>query len=251
MQTSARVQKSLAEWCWPSLRIAGCSKICWPYIDLFERKIASWNSCDHGEVAFVSAIVTGKRFNAWLSKLKGKAQGYEFRIPKPQPRINSERYTSRLSFRQLYLLPYPFTLFSVEFEDRNDGERRSNFTPLVKDGPPSFPNFGTAVYRLLYDLDRPRGTDIPHNQIMIRMSHPEAWIEEVAVEREAVTVGVTGTKVEGTRLTVGGPSGVLVTCAGRGRLSTRARLRLRRSRSRISRSRIITVTTAFAVEQLR
>lgn len=179
-------------------------------VDPFERKAAPWEHYDYGEVAFVSAVVTGKRFSAWLSKLKGRAKGYEFRIPKLQPRVNSERCASRSSLRQLYLLPYPFTLFPVDFENRYDGERRSDFTPLVKDGLPSFPNLGTAQHRLIYDLDRPRGTDIPRGQIMIRLSHPDAWIEDVAVEREAVTVGITGTKVEGTRLTVGGPSGVLV-----------------------------------------
>jgi hypothetical protein len=179
-------------------------------VDPFERKAASWGHYDYGEVAFVSAVVTGKRFSAWLSKLKGKAQGYEFRIPKLQPRVNSERYTSRSSLRQLYLLPYPFTLFPVDFENRYDGERRSDFTPLVKDGLPSFPNFGTAMYRLLYDLDRPRGTEIHRGQIMICLSHPDAWIEDVDVEREAVTVGISGMEVEGARLTVGGPSGVLV-----------------------------------------
>jgi len=179
-------------------------------VDPFERRAASWEHYDYGEVAFVRAVITGKKFIAWLSKLKGKVQGYEFRIPKPQSRVNSERYTSRSRLRQLYLLPYPFTLFPVDFENRYDGERRSDFTPLVKDGLPSFPNFGTALYRLLYDLDRPRGTDIPRNQIMIRMSHAEAWSEDVTVEREAVMVGITGTQVEGARLTIGGPSGVLV-----------------------------------------
>ena len=179
-------------------------------VDPFERKAPSWEHYDYGEAAFVSAIVTGEQFGAWLSELKGEARGYEFQIPSLQPRVNSERYTSRSNIRQLYLLPYPFTLFPVEFENRSGGERRSDFTPLVKDGLPSFPNFGTAQYRLLYDLDRPRGTEIPRGQIMIRVSHPEAWIEDVAVEREAVTVSISGTAVEGVRLTVGGPSGVLV-----------------------------------------
>ena len=179
-------------------------------VDPFERRAASWEHYDYGEVAFVSAVVKGKRFSSWLSKCKGKAQGYVFRIPKPQPRVNSERYTSRSSLRHLYLLPYPFTLYPVEFENRNDGERRSDFTPLVKDDLPSFPNFGTAVYRLIYDLDRPRGTEIPRNMIMIRVPHPEAWIEDIVVEREAATVSIGGTKVEGARLTVGGSSGVLV-----------------------------------------
>lgn len=134
-------------------------------IDPFERKAPTWEHYDYGEVTFVSAVMTGSEFSAWLSELKGEVGGYKFQIPSPQPRVNSERYTSRSNLRELYLLPYPFTLFPVEFENRSDGERRSDFTPLVKDGLPSFPNFGTALYRLLYDLDRSRGTGIPRNQI--------------------------------------------------------------------------------------
>jgi hypothetical protein len=179
-------------------------------VEPFERKDLSWDHYDYGEVAFVSEVVTGEQFSAWLAELKGEARGYEFQIPQPRQQVNSEHYTSRSELRWIYRLAYPFTLFPVEFENRDSGERRSDFTPLVKGGLPSFPNFGTALYRLLYDLDRQRGTDIPRNLIMIRMSHPEAWIGDVALEREAITVDIRGTKVEGARLTAGGSSGILV-----------------------------------------
>jgi hypothetical protein len=177
-------------------------------LDPHEPNAPSWKSYDYGEVLFISEVVTGKQFSAWLNDLKGEARGYSFQIPQPHQRVNSERYTSRTDLRHLYRLPYPFTLFPVEFQKRSEG-RHSDFTPLVKEGLPSFPNFGTALYRLVYGLERQRGTDIPRDLIMIRVAHPEAWIEGVVVEQEAVTVNVTGTQVEGARLTVGGSSGIL------------------------------------------
>lgn len=172
------------------------------------QKPPSWKAYGYGDVAFASEIVTGEQFGLWLTELTGEAQGYRFQIPEPHQQINSERYTSRTGNRLFYRLPYPFTLYTVQFQ--NCGERRRDYTPLVKEGLPSFITYGTALYRFLYDIDSQRGNDIPRDYIMIRVAHPEAWIEDVALEQEAATVNISGTKVEGVRLTVGGSSGVLV-----------------------------------------
>jgi hypothetical protein len=66
------------------------------------------------------------------------------------------------------------------------------------------------VCRFLFDTDRQRGNETPSGLIMIRTAHPEAWIEDVVVEKEALTVTVTGTNVTGVRLTVGNSSGLQV-----------------------------------------
>jgi Putative DNA-binding domain len=179
-------------------------------VALLEAKRPSWTEYNYGEVAFVNQVVTGEQFSKWLSDLRGEAQGYSFQIPQPQQRIRYERYTSHTDLRQLYRVRYPFTLYPVSPTNYDQGERRDNFTPLVKEGLPSFRNYRTALFRFLYDLDDQRGSDISRDLIAIRVVHPEAWIEDVVVESEAVTVTVSGTQVKGARLTVGGSSGVLV-----------------------------------------
>lgn len=78
---------------------------------------------------------------------------------------------------------------------------------------------------------------------------PAFHLERCEVDHRQV-IGVFVAEGKDAR-TASAPSRPPFTCAGRGRPSTRPRLRSRRSRSRISRSRIITVTTAFTVEQLR
>lgn len=179
-------------------------------VALLEAKRPSWTEYDYGEVAFVSQVVTGEQFSKWLADLRGEAQEYQFQIPQPQQRVHYERYTSGTDLRQLYRLPYPYTLYPVSPANYDHGQRRDAFTPLVKEGLASFPNYRAALFRFLYDLDDQRGSDIPRDIIAIRVGHPEAWIEDVVVESEAVTVTISGTEVGGARLTVGGPSGVLV-----------------------------------------
>jgi len=179
-------------------------------VALLEAKRPSWTEYNYGEVAFVCQVVTGEQFSKWLSDLRGEAQGYQFQIPQPRPEVHSERYATRAALRDIYHLPHPYTLYPVPPLNYDHGQRRDAFTPLVKEGLASFPNYREALFRFLYDLADQKGSDIPREIIAIRVGHPEAWIEDVVVEYEDITVKVKGTQVGGTRLTIGGPSGVLV-----------------------------------------
>ena len=179
-------------------------------VDPYEPRIPSWDLYDYGEIVFISVVVTGEQFSSWLAELKGEARGYSFQIPQLRERFYSERYTSRAETRHLYRLPYPFVLYPLEFQNRDGLQRPSDFSPLVRKDLPSFPYVGTAIYRFLFDSDRQHGNETPSGLIMIRVGHPEAWVGDVVVEQETLTVNITGTTVAGARLTVGSSSGLLV-----------------------------------------
>src|SRR5207302_9271229 len=156
------------------------------------------------DVTFIQDIVTTEEFCAWINDLKGTLRSLNFHLPEPHTQIQRERYSTGLANNHFYGLLYPFTLYTLS-RARNEGRRRDHFTPLVKSGLPSFPNYETAFYRFMLDLPYGPGKAIPQDFVVIRVAHPEAWIRAVEAEADAVTVVLEGDRCEGTQLTIGGP----------------------------------------------
>ncbi len=154
---------------------------------------------DYGYVAFVGGMTAGSRVASWLLKLKGRAGGFRFTIPKLQENVFSDRHPSHTR-RDIFLsLPQPFSIHRISISGRTNYER--DYHPLVKAGCPSFPSLAEAATHLLYGLRHARGNGEPED-IIVRMSHTEAWIELVHVHLSAVSITVAGTQVNGTRLEV-------------------------------------------------
>lgn len=131
---------------------------------------------DYGYVAFVGGMTAGSRVSSWLLKLKGRAGGFSFVIPKLQENVFSSRYPSHTR-RDIFLsLPQPFSIHRISISGRTNYERDSH--PLVKAGCPSFPNLAEAASQLLYGLPHARGNGEPED-VIVRVSHTEAWIELV------------------------------------------------------------------------
>jgi schlafen family protein len=160
-------------------------------------------------VAFIRDVVPAEEFCLWIDDLKGTLRNFSFQLPEPHVQIQRERYSTGLANNHFYQLAYPFTLYTVS-RARNEGRRRDPFTPLVKSGLPSFPNYETAFYRFMLNLPHGPGQAIPQDLVVVRVAHPEAWISAVDVEPNAVTVVLEGNQCEGTQLTIGSSEGVLV-----------------------------------------
>lgn len=155
---------------------------------------------DYGHVAFVGGAVAGSRVSSWLLRLKGRAGGFGFVIPKLQETAYSHTYPSNTR-RDLFLaVPQPFSIHRVSISERASYPHDSE--PLVKDGHPAFPSLAAAAYMLMYGLQHEPGQGVPED-IAVRVSHTEAWIELVRLRLNDVSVTVAGTRVGGTRLEVG------------------------------------------------
>jgi Schlafen, AlbA_2 len=150
-------------------------------------------------VAFVGGMAAGARVASWLLKLKGRAGGFRFVIPRLQEYASSERYPSHTR-RDIFLsLPQPFSIYRIYISGKSEYPHDSE--PLVKLGHPSFRSLGAASIQLLYGPQQERGNSAPDN-IIVRVAHTEAWIELVHIHLSAVSVTVAGTHVNGTRLEI-------------------------------------------------
>jgi hypothetical protein len=154
---------------------------------------------DYGHVAFVGGVTAGSRVSSWLLKLKGRAGGFSFVIPKLQENVFSDRYPSHTR-RDIFLsLPHPFSINRIYISGKT--EYQQEYKPLVRAGHPSFPSLGAASARLLYGLQHEPGNREP-DDIIVRVAHTEAWIDLVHLHLSALSVTVAGTHVSGTRLEV-------------------------------------------------
>lgn len=142
-----------------------------------EGKQASWSLYEYGRDCFVNEVVSGEQLSSWLTSLTAEAKGRRFRIPELQTEVRWTRYTSHARNTGIYGIPLPHTLYQLRSSVHRDRERRDAFTPLVKDGCPSFPNYEAAAFRFLYDLEYRPGNQVPDDVIVIRLAHTEAWIE--------------------------------------------------------------------------
>lgn len=179
-------------------------------INLPNQENPSWTSYEYSDVAFLHGIVSVDEFISWLTNQEGKLHDIAFQLPKPEQKVERQRYSTGLGIHNFYHLPCPFTLYSVRSADRDDDPRSNPLTPLVRNGLPSFPNYETAVYRFLFDRAFQSGHSIPQNLVVIRWAHVDAWIDEVESESDAIEVILKGDQCMGSQLTIGGPEGILV-----------------------------------------
>lgn len=157
---------------------------------------------DYGHVAFVGGTTAGSRISSWLKKLKGKVGNFSFVIPKLQNNVFSDRYSSHTSRSTFLALPQPFSVHRIFISGHS--EYKHDYEPLVKAGCPSFRDLGdAAASHLLYGLPHVRGNREP-DDIIVRVAHIEAWIELVHLHQSAVSITVTGTHINGTRLEISG-----------------------------------------------
>jgi hypothetical protein len=170
----------------------------------------AWSVYDYGNYAFINLNIEGDVIGQWLNANKGEARGYDFSIPTLQTNIHWNRYSSHIRNSGFYNLPQPYTLYQVHAGIHRNGERPSAFTPLVSRNCLSFPSYVAAVYHFLYDRPHASGRDIPGDLIVIRIAHPEAWIENITMLPHAVDIEIRGTQAGGTNLSIGSSTGVRV-----------------------------------------
>ena len=156
-------------------------------------------SYDYGHIAFIGGTIKGSRLASWLLKLKGGMGHFRFVIPKLHDNVNSHRYPSHVRGDIWLSIPQPFSLHTISIMESD--QRPNDYSPLVKDGCPSFQNISAAAASLIYG-EPASSRQLEPNEIHIRIVHREAWMEQVHLHPTAASITVEGTNVAGTRIEV-------------------------------------------------
>ena len=156
---------------------------------------------DYGHVAFVKAVLDGATVAGWLSASGGEAGGLEFSIRETSPHCSWTRSASRSYGRYGRPLAVPHTEYSIISGD--PAGQLSRGMPLAGVGRPFFPDETAAVASLLLDdHSAPANRSIPNERLLVRIAHPEAYIEGVRVSSAAIAVSVLGEDLDGVHLQV-------------------------------------------------
>lgn len=166
----------------------------------------------YGQAAFISGSADGATVAQWLGgNQKGEIDSHQFIIAKVRDQVDWSRSSSHLrnaGYQRLthYHSPFPHSLYRLSFQENLFDTLKQALNPddnLIKVGCPTFPSYYTALTYLMHGVGRRLGDDVPPPEIVIRLVHNDAWIDEVTLGSKRVAVTVKGDRVAGVRLAVG------------------------------------------------
>lgn len=156
---------------------------------------------DYGEIAFATATVGGDQVADWLARGAGEIGSLSFSVPEPGHGAWN-RWPSRTYAHYGTLFSTPHTDYSVP-AGQNRTEPRHGGSVLAGAGLPFFRDVNVAVASVLFDVHSMRGGQtIPHDLMLVRVAHPEAYFERIRVSSTAIVASVRGEHVDGVRLQV-------------------------------------------------
>ena len=156
---------------------------------------------DYGDVAFARATIGGDHVADWLSQGTGEVDGLRFSVPEPGGNCSWIRWPSRRHAHYGTLFSTPHTDYAVSAQNRTEPRQRG--TVLAGAGLPFFPDVSVATASVLFDVHSMRGGhSIPHELMLVRVAHPEAYFERIRVSSTAVVASVLGEDFEGVQLQV-------------------------------------------------
>ncbi len=168
----------------------------------------------YDQAAFLAGAIAGEVAATWLTTLTIQLSGMEpdgiedrIQIPSLQEHVSGRRYP-RNTYHGYTRVPWPHTRYELYWPNRPTYTRSPEF--LVKDICPFFPSFQAALYDLVHGGADPeqRGRTSEGESHIIRIAHPEAWLEHIHISSTALTITVAGFEAEGTVLEISGPPSV-------------------------------------------
>ena len=156
---------------------------------------------DYGDVAFAKAIIGGDHVADWLAGGTGEVGSLSFSVPKAGGNCSWVRWPSRRHAHYGTLFTTPHTDYAVSPQNRTQPPQRGNV--LAGAELPFFPDVNVAVASVLFDIHSMRsGQSIPHELMLVRVAHPEAYFERIRVSSTAIVASVLGDDFEGVHLQV-------------------------------------------------
>jgi len=166
---------------------------------------------EYDRVVLLAGTISGAEVADWLTHVEGHVSGqggipkdHLFQMSALQEQVTWNRY-SRHNQSDMVTVPWPYTRYDLYWSSREVEGNQSEF--LVSDEFPFFPDFQTALFDVVHRATtwrRDQRTSLDE-KIIVRIAHPEAWMDRIDVSPTALTIALAGTNIEGTRLELSGP----------------------------------------------
>lgn len=166
----------------------------------------------YDRAAFLAGVIPGAVAATWLSTLaiqigedSPDSSAYTVQIPPLQEQVNWQR-SPRNTLYDYRRIPWPYTRYELYWPNRTTSVQSPEF--LVSDTFPFFPSFQAALFDLVYcgtDAEQ-RARMSASESCLIRLAHPEAWLEDIHLSSTEVTITVAGTEPENASLEISGLS---------------------------------------------
>jgi hypothetical protein len=131
-----------------------------------------------------------------------KINDTEFIIPPIQPNIHTNKFPSHTTSYWLESI-YPFSTYELNFSERD--VRLDEFSPLISNIFPSFPNLKAATLYYLFDkfheIKYESGNPFSNN-LRIQISQKDCWIDTVYLAPSSIAVNVKGNSVDNTKIEI-------------------------------------------------
>jgi schlafen family protein len=169
-------------------------------------------SFNYGKVAFTRGSIDAAAVVKWLTvNQQGTLNGHHFVIPAVIDKVNWSRSSSHrrnTGYQRLtsYHSELPHSVYRISFKENPFDSLKLALNPddsLIQVGCPTFPDYHTALTYLMHGAGRKRGEDALPSEIILRVVHNDAWIDEVTLGSNRVAVTVRGDQIAGTHLAAG------------------------------------------------
>jgi len=159
---------------------------------------------DYEFVCFSTGSVDYATVEQWLSQREGEIQlpgntnaARSFTLLPFAGKVVWQRYPSHASadFRSL---PWPITRYEATGTSSVVTSPPTGF--LLSDVSPFFPDYRTALFKLVYQVDQVDTNSSPSPLVVIKLVNKGAWLQHIAITPTVIQVTVDGNQVENAYL---------------------------------------------------
>jgi len=169
---------------------------------------------DYGNAFFSAGTIDGNSAKQWLFQRNGEitllGRPSSIRRFTLQPFNGKAPWNRSPSYalQDFHRMPLPMTRYNVT--GFGPAQYPTNTGFLLSDDAPFFPDFRTALLRLVYkvqDIDAIQQE--PGAAVVVRLADTSAWLSNITLSPTAIDVTISGTRVGVSRITITGGGATL------------------------------------------